>query len=227
MTSRILLVDDDPTVRSVVAGYLRQAGHRVDAVGDGRAAADRLDDGAYDLAILDVMLPGMDGLSLLRRLRAAHDDTPVILLTARGEEVDRVSGIELGADDYVVKPFSPRELVARAAMVLRRAAPPAARAPLEFGELVIDPGTRRVHRGDEEVELTRLEFDLLHFLASDPGQVHSRAELLRHVWDSDPEWQDPSTVTVHVRRLRTKLEPVPDDPRWVVTVRGAGYRFEP
>lgn len=227
MTSRILLVDDDPTVRSVVAGYLQRAGMRVDAVGDGRAAAERLDGGDYDLAILDVMLPGMDGLSLLKGLRDRSDDTPVILLTARGEEVDRVGGIELGADDYVVKPFSPRELVARAKMVLRRAAPPVAREPLAFDGLVIDPGTRQVTRGDEQVELTRLEFDLLHFLASSPEQVFSRNELLKHVWDSSPEWQDPSTVTVHVRRLRSKLEPVPDQPRWVVTARGAGYRFEP
>ena len=227
MTSRILLVDDDPTVRTVVAGYLERAGMRVDAVGDGRAAATHLEEHTYDLAVLDVMLPGMDGLSLLRRLRDAGDDTPVILLTARGEEVDRVGGIESGADDYVVKPFSPRELVARARMVLRRAAPPVAREPLTFGELVIDPGRRRVTVAGEEVELTRLEFDLLHFLASDPGQVHSRADLLRHVWDSSPEWQDPSTVTVHVRRLRTKLEPTPESPRWVVTARGAGYRFQP
>ena len=227
MTSRILLVDDDPTVRSVVAGYLQKAGYRVDPVGDGREAAARLDDTAYDLAILDVMLPGMDGLSLLKQLRGANDPTPVILLTARGEEVDRIEGIELGADDYVVKPFSPRELVARARMVLRRVGPPVAREPLQFGDLAIDPGTRQVHVAGGPVELTRLEFDLLHFLASSPRQVYSRTELLKHVWDSSPEWQDPSTVTVHVRRLRTKLEPAPDTPRWVVTARGAGYRFEP
>lgn len=227
MTSRILLVDDDPTVRSVVAGYLQRAGMRVDAVGDGLTAAQRLDGGNYDLAILDVMLPGMDGLSLLKGLRDDGDETPVILLTARGEEVDRVGGIELGADDYVVKPFSPRELVARARMVLRRSAPPVAREPLVFDGLVIDPGTRQVTRGEDVVELTRLEFDLLHFLASSPEQVFSRNELLKHVWDSSPEWQDPSTVTVHVRRLRSKLEPTPDQPRWVVTARGAGYRFEP
>jgi DNA-binding response OmpR family regulator len=227
MVTRTLLVDDDPTVRSVVAGYLQRAGHRVEATGDGRAAAGMLGDGGFDLAILDVMLPGIDGLSLLRRMREAGDETPVILLTARGEELDRVGGIELGADDYVVKPFSPRELVARAGMVLRRAAPPVAREPLRSDRLVIDPGTRRVHRDDEPIELTRLEFDLLHFLASNPQQVFSRAELLRHVWDSAPEFQDPSTVTVHVRRLRSKLEPQPDAPRWVVTARGAGYRFEP
>ena len=227
MTSRILLVDDDPTVRAVVAGYLQRAGMRVDAVGDGLTAAQRLDGGNYDLAILDVMLPGMDGLSLLKGLRDDGDETPVILLTARGEEVDRVGGIELGADDYVVKPFSPRELVARARMVLRRSAPPVAREPLVFDGLVIDPGTRQVTRGEDVVELTRLEFDLLHFLASSPEQVFSRNELLKHVWDSSPEWQDPSTVTVHVRRLRSKLEPTPDQPRWVVTARGAGYRFEP
>lgn len=227
MSARILLVDDDPTVRSVVERYLQRAGYLVEAIGDGRAALAALRRSSPDLAILDVMLPGMDGLSLLRTLREAGDVTPVILLTARGEEVDRVGGIELGADDYVVKPFSPRELVARAAMVLRRGAPPVTNEPLVYGELSIDPASRRVTVGDEPIELTRLEFDLLHFLASSPTQVFSRAELLRHVWDSSPEWQDPSTVTVHVRRLRRKLEPDPDTPRWVVTARGVGYRFEP
>ncbi len=227
MTSRILLVDDDPTVRAVVERYLQRAGYAVDAVGDGRAALERLQRQPVDLAILDVMLPGMDGLSVLRRLRDAGDATPVILLTARGEEVDRVGGIELGADDYVVKPFSPRELVARASMVLRRAGPPVAREPVVHGRLVVDPGQRRVTVDGDEVALTRLEFDLLHFLASNPTQVFSRAELLQHVWDSSPEWQDPSTVTVHVRRLRRKLEPDPETPRWVVTARGVGYRFQP
>lgn len=227
MASRILLVDDDPTVRAVVERYLQRAGYAVDAVGDGRTALERLQRQPVDLAILDVMLPGMDGLSVLRRLRDAGDATPVILLTARGEEVDRVGGIELGADDYVVKPFSPRELVARASMVLRRAGPPVAREPVVHGALVVDPGQRRVTVDGDEVALTRLEFDLLHFLASNPTQVFSRAELLEHVWDSSPEWQDPSTVTVHVRRLRRKLEPDPETPRWVVTARGVGYRFQP
>lgn len=227
MPSHVLLVDDDPTVRAVVERYLQRAGYVVHALANGLDAQRRLRDGTVDLAILDVMLPGMDGLSLLRALRDDGDETPVILLTARGEEVDRVGGIELGADDYVVKPFSPRELVARASMVLRRAAPPVAREPLEHPDLVIDPGTRQVHACGAPVELTRLEFDLLHFLASHPQQVFSRAELLQHVWDSSPQWQDPSTVTVHVRRLRRKLEPDPEHPRWVVTARGVGYRFEP
>jgi DNA-binding response OmpR family regulator len=227
MPQRILLVDDDPTVRAVVARYLQRAGFRVDAVGDGRTARQRLTESTFDLAILDIMLPGMDGLSLLRLLRDDGDATPVILLTARGEEADRVTGIELGADDYVVKPFSPRELVARASMVLRRAAPPVARAPLTCGELRIDPGTRAVSRSGVAVDLTRLEFDLLHFLASNPAQVFSRTELLQHVWESTPERQDPSTVTVHVRRLRIKLEPDPNVPRWIVTARGVGYRLQP
>ncbi len=227
MPSRILLVDDDPTVRAVVERYLQRAGFVVEALGDGLAARARLGDGSVDLAILDVMLPGVDGLSLLRELRATGDETPVILLTARGDEADRVTGITLGADDYVVKPFSPRELVARASMVLRRAAPPVAREALRFGSLRIDPGTREAAVDDQPVELTRLEFDLLHFLASSPRQVFSRTELLQHVWDSSPEWQDPSTVTVHVRRLRRKLELDPDAPRWIVTARGVGYRFEP
>jgi DNA-binding response OmpR family regulator len=227
MPQRILLVDDDPTVRAVVARYLQRAGFHVDAVGDGRTARQRMAESTVDLAILDIMLPGMDGLSLLRLLRDNGDATPVILLTARGDEADRVSGIELGADDYVVKPFSPRELVARAEMVLRRAAPPVARAPLTFGQLRIDPGTREVARNGVAVDLTRLEFDLLAFLASNPSQVFSRAELLQRVWESAPEWQDPSTVTVHVRRLRIKLESDPNVPRWIVTARGVGYRFEP
>lgn len=222
----MLLVDDDPVVREVVARYLEEAGFRVDAVGDGAEAQQRLRASPPDLAILDVMLPGVDGLSLLRQLRTDRD-VPVILLTARGEEIDRIAGLELGADDYVVKPFSARELVARARSVLRRAGAPTAAEPLSFDGLSIDPSTREVAVEGHTMDLTRLEFDLLLFLASAPRQVFTRAQLLEQVWDSSPEWQDPSTVTVHIRRLRRKVETDPDEPRRIVTARGVGYRFEP
>jgi DNA-binding response OmpR family regulator len=174
------------------------------------------------------MLPGVDGLSILRQLRAAGD-VPVILLTARADEIDRVLGLELGADDYVVKPFSPRELAARVRTVLRRVNAPASdgRAMVDFGRLRIDPGTRDVTVDGAGVELTPKEFDLLYTLARSPRQVFSRRQLLAQVWDSAPEYQDSATVTVHVGRLRQKLEDNPDNPRWITTVWGVGYRFEP
>ena len=174
------------------------------------------------------MLPGTDGLSILRQLRTAGD-VPVILLTARADEIDRVLGLELGADDYVVKPFSPRELAARVRTVLRRATHAASdgRAPVEFGQLRIDPTTREVTVDGDGVDLTPKEFDLLYTLARSPRQVFSRRQLLSQVWDSAPEYQDSATVTVHVGRLRQKLEDNPDNPRWITTVWGVGYRFEP
>ena len=225
-TQRILVVDDDPMVRDVVRRYLEEAGYAVTEAGDGVRALEEVAEHEPDLVVLDVMIPGPDGLSVLRDVRRDRD-VPVILLTARDEEVDRISGLEFGADDYVVKPFSPRELVARVRTVLRRAAPPTDTAPLDFGPLRIDPARRVVTVDGRDVGLTRLEFDLLHFLASSPQRVFTRNELLEHVWDSSTEWQDPSTVTVHVRRLRAKVEPDPDAPRWVTTVWGVGYRFEP
>jgi DNA-binding response OmpR family regulator len=225
-TQRILVVDDDPMVRDVVRRYLRDAGYEVTEAADGVRALEEIARDEPDLVVLDVMIPGPDGLAVLRDVRR-DGEVPVILLTARNEEVDRISGLEFGADDYVVKPFSPRELVARVRTVLRRAAPPADTAPLEFGTLRIDPSRRIVTVAGRDVELTRLEFDLLHFLASSPQRVFSRGELLEHVWDSSTEWQDPSTVTVHVRRLRAKVEPDPDAPRWITTAWGVGYRFEP
>jgi DNA-binding response OmpR family regulator len=178
--------------------------------------------------VLDIMLPGTDGLTILRRLRA-EGDIPVILLTARAEEVDRVLGLELGADDYVVKPFSPRELAARVRTVLRRSSPTTATAltVLTFGPLRIDPVAREVDVDGREVVLTVKEFDLLHALARAPRKVFSRRQLLAEVWDSAPEYQDPATVTVHVGRLRQKLEADPNAPRWITTARGIGYRFEP
>lgn len=224
----MLVVDDEPRVREVVAAYLTREGYRVSETASVEAARDLLETGDQDLVILDIMLPAESGLDLLRELRS-NGETPVILLTSRAEETDRVLGLELGADDYVTKPFSPRELVARVRSVLRRTDPQRTvdDARLEFDGLVIDPATREVIVGDREAELTAREFDLLHFLASNPRQVFSRNQLLEHVWDSSVEWQDPATVTVHIRRIRTKIEQHPREPRWVTTAWGVGYRFEP
>jgi DNA-binding response OmpR family regulator len=195
---------------------------------DGAEAADWLAAHRPDLVVLDVMLPGTDGLTILRQLRATGD-IPVILLTARAEEVDRVLGLELGADDYVVKPFSARELVARVRSVLRRTATkpsPNSDAVLDFGELRIEVLSREVTVDGQRVDLTPKEFDLLAVLARSPRQVFSRRQLLAQVWDSAPEYQDAATVTVHVGRLRQKLERDPENPRWITTLWGVGYRFE-
>ncbi len=226
--TRVLVVDDEPTVREVVAGYLRRDGHLVSEAADGPTALRLLESERPDLVVLDMMLPGVNGLDILRRIRAAGD-MPVIMLTARAEESDRVAGLELGADDYVIKPFSPRELAARVNGVLRRAAAKAAPVTerLEFDGLVIDNRSREVHRDGELVELTPKEFDVLAHLAAQPRQVFSRADLLRDVWQSSPDWQDSATVTVHVRRIRNKIEADPESPRWITTVWGVGYRFEP
>jgi DNA-binding response OmpR family regulator len=219
-------VDDEPMVREVVTRYLEHAGCTVTVAVDGAEALQTLRERGFDLVVLDLMLPSVDGLSVLRELRRSST-TPVILLTAKGDEGDRVSGLELGADDYVVKPFSPRELVARVSSVLRRIAAPVPPDTLRFGDLEIDEVTREVRMAGRAVVLTRREFDLLAFLARAPRQVFTRAQLLDHVWDSSPEWQDPATVTVHMGHLRQKLEPDPGRPRRLVTVRGVGYRFEP
>ncbi|WP_420451641.1 response regulator transcription factor [Ilumatobacter sp.] len=226
--TKVLVVDDEPTVREVVAGYLRRDGHEVAEAADGTTALALLESEPPDLVVLDMMLPGVNGLDILRRVRSTSD-IPVIMLTARAEETDRVSGLELGADDYVVKPFSPRELAARVNGVLRRTVGRAAASPqrLEFDGLVIDPLAREVVLGDRVVELTPKEFDVLAFLAASPRQVFSRAQLLEQVWMSSPDWQDPATVTVHVRRIRNKIEADPEHPRWITTVWGVGYRFEP
>jgi DNA-binding response OmpR family regulator len=226
--TKVLVVDDEPTVREVVAGYLRRDGHDVTEAGDGHKALDLLDSDPPDLVVLDMMLPGVNGLDILRRVRSTSD-IPVIMLTARAEESDRVSGLELGADDYVVKPFSPRELAARVNGVLRRTSSRENNTPqpLEFGELHIDPLAREVHLDGQLVEMTPKEFDVLVFLAGSPRQVFSRAQLLEQVWQSSPDWQDPATVTVHVRRIRNKIEADPENPRWITTVWGVGYRFEP
>ena len=225
--THVLVVDDEPTVREVVVGYLRRDGHTVSEAGDGPTALQLLEDDPPDLVVLDMMLPGVNGLDILRRIRA-HGDLPVIMLTARAEESDRVAGLELGADDYVVKPFSPRELAARVNGVLRRAAPkpPTTAATLQFDGMVIDQRAREVRLDGQLVEMTPKEFDVLVHLASSPREVFSRADLLRDVWQSSPDWQDPATVTVHVRRIRNKIEVDPEHPRWITTVWGVGYRFE-
>jgi DNA-binding response OmpR family regulator len=224
----VLVVDDEPMVREVVTRYLQLDGFRVHEAADGTAASRWLAEHRPDLVVLDIMLPGTDGLGILRQLRTSGD-IPVILLTARAEEVDRVLGLELGADDYVVKPFSTRELVARVRSVLRRSSsrPTSNGAPvLDFGGLRIEPLTREVTVDGRRVELTPKEFDLLAVLARSPRQVFSRRQLLAQVWDSAPEYQDAATVTVHVGRLRQKLERDPENPRWITTSWGVGYRFE-
>ena len=226
--SKVLVVDDEPTVREVVVSYLRRDGHEVAEAGDGHTALELLDSDPPDLVVLDMMLPGVNGLDILRRVRAVSS-IPVIMLTARADESDRVAGLELGADDYVVKPFSPRELAARVNGVLRRTngraeEPPTTRT---FDGLHIDPLSREVTMAGKIVEMTPKEFDVLLFLASSPRQVFSRAQLLESVWQSSPEWQDPATVTVHVRRIRNKIESDPEHPRWITPVWGVGYRFEP
>ena len=226
--SKVLVVDDEPTVREVVASYLRRDGHDVAEAGDGNTALELLESDPPDLLVLDMMLPGVNGLDILRRVRAAGS-IPVIMLTARAEESDRVAGLELGADDYVVKPFSPRELAARVNGVLRRTSGrvEALPASLSFEGLDIDPLSREVKMGDKTVDMTPKEFEVLQFLASSPRQVFSRAQLRESVWQSSPEWHYPATVTVHVRRIRNKIESDPENPRWITTVWGVGYRFEP
>lgn len=223
---RVLVVDDEPMVREVVTRYLEHGGFVVTAVDNGRDALAAAKANPPDLIVLDIMLPEVDGLDVLTQLRLSGD-VPVILLTARTAEADRILGLELGADDYVVKPFSPRELTARVKSVLRRSVRETGGRRLEFEGLEIDPTTREVMVDGRPVELTAREFDLLAFLAGSPRQVFSRAQLLSQVWESSPEWQDPATVTVHIRRVRQKIEKDPDQPQRVITVRGVGYRFEP
>ncbi len=225
VAGRVLVVDDDETVAEVVARYLERDGHEVVTVGDGLEALARAAAWAPDLVVLDLMLPGIDGLEVCRRLQAAGP-VAIIMLTARGEEADRVGGLRLGADDYLTKPFSPRELAARVQSVLRRsrgAAAPEAGEPIEAGDLWLDPRSREVRLSGEPVSLTVLEFDLLSFLMRHPREAFRREVLLRRVWGYD--FGDTSTVTVHVRRLREKIEADPADPRYVRTVWGVGYRF--
>jgi DNA-binding response OmpR family regulator len=223
--ARILVVDDDPTVREVVASYLRDAGYEVTEAADGKSALDLAAREQPQLVVLDLMLPGIDGLEVCRRLRATSR-VPVIMLTALGEEADRVLGLELGADDYVTKPFSPRELTLRVGSVLRRAADT---APLDEvvtdGDLVLDGASRVATLGGKPLGLTIREFDLLRYLIARPGVAHTRENLLAKVWGWD--FGDQSTVTVHVRRLRAKIEKDPSRPDRLLTVWGVGYRWEP
>jgi len=225
----VLVVDDDPIVGDVVRRYLEQDGCRVRLVGNGADALNAAAADPPDLVVLDLMMPGIDGLEVCRRLRQRLPALPVVMLTALGEEADRVLGLEVGADDYVTKPFSPRELVLRIRSVLRRAsgsvAPHHLPAILRDGDLVADTGRRVAHRGERQLSLTVREFDLLAFLLANPARAFTRAELLDKVWG----WRigDQSTVTVHVRRLREKIEPDPAVPTRIHTVWGVGYRYEP
>lgn len=228
----ILVVDDEPTIREVVRRYLERDGFNVSEAADGKSALDKLQTEPPDLMILDIMLPGIDGLTITSRLRdgistlASEGEVPIIILTARTGERDRIEGLELGADDYVTKPFSPQELVARVRAVLRRVHPGlSTERPLTFEHLYIDPRTREASVDGRLVTLTAKEFDLLWFFASSPRQVFTRDQLLDQVWGYG-FYGDPSTVTVHVRRLREKIEPDPTKPIFIHTVWGVGYKFE-
>ena len=228
--ARVLVVDDEPMVREVLSRYLERDGFDVEVAADGELALQAFDARRPDLVLLDLMLPRLDGFEVFRRIRA-RAQSPVIMITARGDVTDRIVGLEIGADDYVSKPFSPAEVVARVRAVLRRGTEASERSGgdrklLRFDELEIDPDAREVRVDGQAVSLTPREFDLLDFLASNPRTVFSRYRLLDELWDVAFEG-DPATVTVHVRRLREKIEADPSRPRRLVTVWGSGYRFEP
>jgi two-component system response regulator ResD len=224
----VLVVDDEPTIAEVVSRYLERAGYRTRVASDGAQALELVARSRPDLVVLDLMLPGIDGLEVMRRLREPdRDPIGVILLTAKGEESDRVIGLRLGADDYVVKPFSPAELVARVDAVLRRVdTAPTQEVAIELSDMTIDPASRQVFVRAEEVILTQREFDVLLFLARHPGQAFSRNQLMDAIWQYS-FYTDTSTVTVHIRRLRAKIEADPAQPRHIQTVWGVGYRFVP
>lgn len=232
----ILVVDDEPTIREVVRRYLERDGYKVLEAADGATALDLIRREPPDLLVLDIMLPGIDGLTITRRLRetdstgtlVTEHEVPIIILTARTGEYDRIQGFELGADDYVTKPFSPQELVARVRAVLRRTYAHNAGSverPLQFERMTIDPRTREVLVDNRPIVLTAKEFDLMWFLASNPRQVFTRDQLLDQVWGYE-FYGDSSTVTVHVRRLREKIEPDPAKPLFIQTVWGVGYKFD-
>ncbi|HEY3715853.1 MAG TPA: response regulator transcription factor [Jatrophihabitantaceae bacterium] len=223
--ARVLVVDDDLTVAGVVVGYLERAGHQPLHVADGRKALDTIAADPPDLVVLDLMLPEVGGLEVCRQVRAVHRQLPIIMLTALGEADERIAGLELGADDYVSKPFSPRELILRIESVLRRAGEtPPQSGVLSAGAVTVDTAARIVTRDGVELSLTTREFDLLAYLMAHPGRAFSRTELMQHVWG----WTfgDQSTVTVHVRRLREKIENDPTEPSLIKTVWGIGYRLE-
>lgn len=231
-TDEILVVDDEASVVEVVCLYLEREGFKVRQARDGREALAALSEQTPALVVLDVMLPHVDGLEIMRRLGREDGETvPVIMLTARSQETDRIYGLELGADDYVTKPFSPAELVARVKAVLRRAKSGATAGDdgeqrTTYGRLTIDPKKRLVEMDGEELELTATEFNLLWFMARHPRQVFSRQQLLENVWGFS-DYVDPSTITVHIRRLREKIEENPSEPKWLLTVWGVGYKFDP
>jgi two-component system response regulator ResD len=227
MSETILVVDDEPSIREVMSLYLSRDGFRVVTAEDGAEALTKARAEEPDLILLDVMLPYHSGLEITETLRGERD-VPIILVTARTDEIDRITGLELGADDYVVKPFSPREVVARVRAVLRRSGPTERRTErsqrLEIGAFMIDPGERSVEIGGRTIDLTATEFELLHFMAARPRRVFSRSQLLDNVWGEDFV-ADESTVTVHIRRLREKVEEDPSHPQHIQTVWGVGYRF--
>jgi two-component system, OmpR family, response regulator ResD len=222
----VLVVDDEPTITEVVSRYLERAGYSAHVAADGPAALQVAAETRPDLVVLDLMMPGMDGLEVMRLLRE-RQPVLIILLTAKGEQSDRIAGLRLGADDYVVKPFSPAELVARVDAVLRRVEhSPQLTEPISFDGLIVDPAAHRVTVRGEEVQLTVREFELLLQFMRHPGQVFSRSQLMDAVWRYS-FYTDTSTVTVHIRRLRAKIEEDPSRPRWLQTVWGVGYRFQP
>lgn len=225
-STRILLIDDEESVQTLLSYPLRKDGYQVTSALDGREALTRFGEGRFDLVILDLMLPKLDGVEVCRQLRR-HSQVPIIMLTAKGSETDKVAGLEVGADDYITKPFSMREFRSRVKAALRRsrmAGEAQDEAPIERGELVIDPDRRLVTVRGKEVAVTYVEFEILAALARSPGRVLNRATLLEHVW-GDSEYRDPRTVDVHIRHLRAKLERTPKEPELLLTVRGVGYRF--
>jgi DNA-binding response OmpR family regulator len=225
-STRILLVDDEQSIQTLLSYPLRKDGYHVTSAQDGREALQRFDEARFDLVILDLMLPKLDGVEVCRELRA-RSQVPIIMLTAKGSETDKVAGLEVGADDYITKPFSMREFRSRVKAALRRsrmAGEPLDEETIDHGELKIDFGRRMVTLREEEVRVTYVEFEILGALARSPGRVLSRETLLEHVW-GDSEYRDPRTVDVHIRHLREKLESDPKDPEFLFTVRGVGYRF--
>jgi len=225
-TTRILLVDDEQSVQTLLSYPLRKDGYHVTPALDGREALERFKESRFDLVVLDLMLPKLDGVEVCRQLRR-QSQVPIIMLTAKGAETDKVAGLEVGADDYITKPFSMREFRSRVKAALRRsrmAVEPAEELPVEHDGLRIDPGRRSVTLRDEQVDATYVEFEILSALARSPGRVLSRETLLEHVW-GDSEYRDPRTVDVHIRHLREKIEADPKQPHYLFTVRGVGYRF--
>jgi len=225
-SARILLVDDEQSIQTLLSYPLRKDGYHVTSVLDGGEAVQRFEEGRFDLVILDLMLPRVDGVEVCRQLRS-RSQVPIIMLTAKGSETDKVAGLEVGADDYITKPFSMREFRSRVKAALRRSrmgSEPAEEETIEVGELTIDFGRRMVTLREEEIKVTYVEFEILGALARSPGRVLTREILLEHVW-GDSEYRDPRTVDVHIRHLREKLEHEPKEPEFLFTVRGVGYRF--